>query len=60
LNGQDEEARRLQQRYLEVGQLPRDYVMDAVPLETSTTDSSAPQYLLPTVSPDQVTRKVSY
>ncbi len=60
LNSQDEEARRLQQRYLEVGRLPRDYVMDAVPLETSTTDSSTPQYVLPTVSPDQVTRKVSY
>jgi len=60
LNGQDEEARRLQQRYLEVGQLPRDYVMGAVPLETSTTDSSTPQYVMPTISPDQVTRKVSY
>lgn len=60
LNSQDEEARRLQQRYLEVGQLPRDYVMGAVPLETSTSDSSTPQYVLPIVSPDQVTRKVSY
>lgn len=60
VEGLDEETRRLQERYLEAGRLPRDYVMDAVPLETSTVDSSAPQYVLPTVSPDQVTKNVSY
>lgn len=60
VDGLNEEARRLRARYLDAVRLPQDYVMDAVPLETSTVDSSRPRYVLPTVSPDQVTGKVSY
>jgi hypothetical protein len=56
----DVEARRLQERYLEASQYPRDYVMEGVRLEEVRYDSSAPRYVLPTVSPEQVTGKVSY
>lgn len=60
VDGMDAEARRLQDRYLELSRMPHNYVTDGVPLETSYSDSSTPEYVMPTVSPDQVTRKVSY
>jgi hypothetical protein len=56
----DDETRRLQERYLEASQYPRDYVLEGVRVEEASFDSSARRYVLPTVSPDQVTRKVSY
>ncbi len=60
VSGLDAETRRLQERYLKAGQLPMDYVLEGVRLEEATWDSSAPRYVLPTVSPDQVAKKVSY
>jgi hypothetical protein len=60
VNGIDQETRRLQERYLEAGRLPRDYVMEAVRLGDSNNANLTPRYVLPTMSPDQVTKKVSY
>lgn len=58
--GNDGEAQRLRGRYLEAGQLPHDYVLDGIPVNDPNHDSSALRYVLPTVSSDQVTKKVSY
>ena len=60
VDGLSDEAQRLQARYLEAGQLPRDYVLETVRMDNTSFDSSAPRYVLPTVSPDQVAKKVSY
>lgn len=62
LTGFDEEARRLQERYLQAGQLPRDYVIDAVRLDEIDRNGArtTTEYVMPTVTPDQVTGKVSY
>jgi hypothetical protein len=58
--GNGEEALRLKDRYLEVGRLPHDYVLGGVPVNDPNYDSSALQYIMPTVSTDQVAKKVSY
>ena len=60
VDGFSEEALRLQARYYDAGQLPRDYVIEGIPVEAANHDSSMPRYVLPTVSPDQVTGKESY
>jgi hypothetical protein len=39
VDGMDAEARRLQERYLEASQYPRDYVMEGVRLEEVRFDS---------------------
>lgn len=58
--GLDEEARRLRERYLQAGKLPHEYVSDGVTLNDSNGRAEATRYVLPTVSPDQVTKKESY
>lgn len=58
--GNGEEALRLKDRYLEVGRLPHDYVLGGVPVNDPNYDSSALRYVMPTVSTDQVAKKVSY
>jgi hypothetical protein len=58
--GNDEEALRLRGRYLEADQLPHAYVLDGIPVNDPNHDSSALRYVMPTVSSDQVTKKVSY
>jgi hypothetical protein len=56
----DTEARRLQERYFETVQWPRDYVLGGVRLDDSNAQKSTTLYVLPTVSTDQVAKNVSY
>lgn len=56
----DDEAARLRDRYLETGDWQQDFVVDGVPLNDSNGQNINTRYVLPTVSPDQVAKDVSY
>lgn len=60
LDGLDPETRRIYERYLQAGQLPRDYIHDGIPLEDFGFDSVAPRYVMPTEPTDMAAKKVSY
>lgn len=60
VDGMTPEMKRLQDQYLATGQLPRDYVVDAVGADDSVGSKPMPSYVMPTMSSEQVVRKVSY
>lgn len=60
ITGNDEETQKLRKRYLEAGRLPHDYVLGGEPVSDPDDDSSAMRFVMPTVSSDQVAKKVSY
>lgn len=60
VDGLSPEDRRIQERYLQTEQMARTYIMEGESLDRSSIDSASPRFVLPTVSPDQVNKKVSY
>lgn len=54
------EARLLEDRYRQVGEWPRDYIMEYDRLDAAGSTDSATRYVLPIISTDQVTKKEMY